>query len=738
MGYKLLFFLFLTLSLYAKDILLLHSYHKGYGWSDSISQAIEDSFQNLPHQITTEYMDTKMIYTNAYLEKLKEFYKARYENRDFDLIIASDNNALEFLEKYSNEIFQDTPIVFCGINNFDTKWFETSNIQKRTTGVVEQVDIEKNLQLIQKLHPNLSKLLVINDTTTTGKNIKKEFDEVYKNYKDTINIEYVDRFEIKKLQQRVKELDQNSVILFMLLFRDDTGQTFTFKDGLEAIDQSAKVPIYGLWDFYLNHGLVGGFLTHGYAQGESAAYLAKKVLDKEDVKNITIIKQSPNKYIFDHNKLEQYSIKKSMIPKGSIVLNQPFDFYKEYKLEISIVIIVFIVFVMIISFLILALLEKRKAKNQFQLQLQFLQTLLNTLSNPIFYKDKQGKYIGCNEAFCTMIGKPKEQIMGKTMYDFFDSQEEFLAAHEEIERRLFSKEEVDEFIMDYTMPDGKVRTMIINKTLYHDLEGNIAGILTILHDITQLSKIEKEKKQHESFLAQQSKLAEIGEMISAIAHQWNEPLVEMSAIVQDLELQYKTAKISNEDIKLFVKDSMVQIQYMSKTLKDFRDFLKPSVKKSQFDIKDAVDEVLRILERQIKYSYIDLKITYNGENLIVYGYKNEFMQVLITLINNAKDAIKKVKKEDKNYKGSIAIVVDSTLDQVTIRISDNGCGIRQKDKEKLFEPYYSTKSKGNGLGLYMSQILIRDKMGGKIYFEENITEQTTIVIQLPTNTRDNL
>jgi PAS domain S-box-containing protein len=736
MRYKLLLFLFLTFNLYAKDILLLHSYHKGYSWSDAISKAVEEGFKDTQYQITTEYMDTKIIYTENYIEKLKEFYKVRYQNRKFELIIASDNNALEFLEKYSDEIFQNTPIVFCGINNFDKNWFDSSNIKKRTTGVIEAVDIEKNIQLIQKLHPNLSKLLVINDTTTTGKSIKKEFDKVYEKYKDQIKVEYTDKFEIANLQHRLKQLDQNSVILFMLLFRDETGQTFTFKDGLKAVEKSTQVPIYGLWDFYLEHGLVGGFLTHGYAQGEAAVKLAKKILEGKDANNIPIIQTSPNKYIFDNTKLQEFHIDKTKLPRNSIILNQPFDFYTEYKNEISIIIIVFVIFVMVIFFLVLALLQKRKAKNEFQLQFHFLQTLLNTLSNPIFYKDKEGKYLGCNEAFCTMIGKPKEQILGKTMYDFFESQKEFLKAHEEIEKKLFAKEDVDEYIMDYIMPNGKVSTMIINKTLYHDLEGNIAGILTILHDITELSNIEKEKKQHESFLAQQSKLAEIGEMISAIAHQWNEPLVEMSAIVQDLELQYKTAKLSNDDIELFVKDSMVQIQYMSKTLKDFRDFLKPSVKKSQFDIKDAFDEVLNILERQIKYSYIDLNIQYKTDNFQVYGYKNEFMQVLITLINNAKDAIAKVKKENKSHKGKIEIVVDSTQEQVSLQISDNGCGIRKKDKEKVFEPYFSTKSKGNGLGLYMSKILIDDKMDGKIYFEETTNNQTTIFIQLPKNTRN--
>ena len=149
---------------------------------------------------------------------------------------------------------------------------------------------------------------------------------------------------------------------------------------------------------------------------------------------------------------------------------------------------------------------------------------------------------------------------------------------------------------------------------------------------------------------------------------------------------------------------------MSKTLKDFRDFLKPSAKKSNFYIQDAFKEVLNIVERQLKYSYLDFSITYSKNDLVVYGYKNEFMQVLITILNNAKDAILKVKEDNRNYDGVITVTVSSKQDVVKILIVDNGCGIEDKDREYLFNPYYSTKEKGNGLGLYMSRTLIKDKM----------------------------
>ncbi len=731
MGNKLVLFLLLSIFAYSKEVLLLHSYHKGYEWTDSISEAVGDSFQDSDVEISTEYMDTKRIHTKKYIDSLLNHYQEKYKNRKFDLIIASDNTALDFLNNHHNKIFQNVPIVFCGINNFDQDWFDNSNIKDRTTGVVEAVDIRKNLNLILKLHPNIKKLVVLNDTTITGQAIKREFLQASIGYEGVIEIEYIDKFKIDELKEKVSKLNKkDTVILFMLLFKDETGKIFTFKDGLKTIEESTSVPIYGLWDFYLDYGLLGGYLTHGYAQGEKASGLAKKILEGTPANQVEIIKKSPNRHIFDHNKLEEFEISERQTPLGSLIRNKPYSFYEEYKMRIMLTLLVFLFTIFIIVLLIMSLIDKRNARNEYKLQLHFIEALLNTIKNPISYKDREGKYIGCNHAFSEFFGYHKSEIIGKTMQDFFGNQTEFVKAHEEIEAKLFNNEDVGEFIMDFPLKDGSSRTVLLNKSLYYDLSGNVQGILSVLHDITEFVEAQKEKKQNESFLAQQSKLAEIGEMISAIAHQWNEPLVEMSAIVQDLELQYQTGNIEKGDMDSFVSDSMVQIQYMSKTLKDFRDFLKPSVKKSHFYIKDAFDEVLNILERQIKYSYIDLDISYEDEKLMAYGYKNEFMQVLITIINNAKDAIIGAKQLDKSLRGEINIIVSALDDKTKITIIDNGSGIKPEDKKKVFDPYYSTKSSGNGLGLYMSRVLICDKMDGEIYFCEEC-EKTSLIIELP-------
>jgi ABC-type uncharacterized transport system substrate-binding protein len=149
----------------SKDVLIIHSYHKGYTWTDDISKAIEKTFSKHDEiELTTIYMDTKRIDNQSYLNNLAKLYKQQFEGRIFDLIIISDNSAFDFMIKYHDYLFKDTPVLFCGINNFDKAFLDENNVKSYMTGVAEDVDLKKNFELISKLHPKLKNLLIIYDT----------------------------------------------------------------------------------------------------------------------------------------------------------------------------------------------------------------------------------------------------------------------------------------------------------------------------------------------------------------------------------------------------------------------------------------------------------------------------------------------------------------------------------------------------------------------------------------------
>ena len=706
-----------------KEVLLIHSYHKGYIWTDDISKTIEKNFSSDKNiELTTVYMDTKRIDDPSYLANLAKLYKQQFTNRTFDLIIISDNNAFDFMELYYDSLFKNVPVLFCGINNYDKNMLDRLTF-KNISGVAEEVDIEKNFELISRLHPNLKNLLIINDTSTTGYAVKKDLAKIIEKYKKRFNIEYTDNLDISDLKIKVSKLEKsNSAILFVLLFKDTTGKYFTHKQSFEEVKKVSEVPIYGLWDFYLNSGMVGGLLTSGISQGETVSKMALDVLNGKDIKDIPILEKSPNLYIFNYNELKRFNLDVYKYVENPIIINEPTSIYKEH-IKFFIITIIIIALLSIIVVILKANIQRReKLELELSNRIEFDKVLLDTIPNPIYYKNVEGKFLGCNTSFTSLVNCSRDEVIGKTAFDFFPLP--IATKNTLIDQELLNTFSTSTSEFTFYTTSNEMKHIILNKAVYKNIDGSVGGIVCIMDDIT-------ERIQQKQFLIQQSKLAEMGDMIAAIAHQWNEPLVELSALIQDIQTSYLLKELKDKNVKEFVNDSMVQIKYMSKTLTDFRNFLKPSTKKQLFSISKALTEINEIIGKQVFYSNIKMNFNYKNKNeeLLIYGYENEFKQVLLNIINNAKNKIVE-NCLPLNKKGNININIKRCSTFNTIEIIDDAGAIDEKVINSIFDPYFTTKQDGMGLGLYMAKVIIEEKMRGSITVR-NDENHVIFTIKLP-------
>ncbi len=244
------------------------------------------------------------------------------------------------------------------------------------------------------------------------------------------------------------------------------------------------------------------------------------------------------------------------------------------------------------------------------------------------------------------------------------------------------------------------------------------------------SRVQEEiakNREKEKMILYQDRLAKMGEIISMIAHQWRQPLNNLSIIIQMLTFKYKKGQLNDEVMEKFKSDSTKQITMMSKTIDDFKDFFKPEKDKQSFELKELILDMVDLLKPILKRSKIDLKIDMD-DDIFINGYRNEFGQSIFNIINNAKDALNENRDENKK----IEIFAKEIKDKIILTIKDNGGGIDEEIKDKIFEPYFSTKENknGTGLGLYMSKIIIEDYMKGKISVY-NDNEGAVFEIELP-------
>lgn len=207
-------------------------------------------------------------------------------------------------------------------------------------------------------------------------------------------------------------------------------------------------------------------------------------------------------------------------------------------------------------------------------------------------------------------------------------------------------------------------------------------------------------------MEEQAKMASMGEMIGAIAHQWRQPLNEISVSIQNLRYDYEDGLVDEAFIEKFIAKNKKVIEFMSHTIDDFRNFYRVDKTKKPFDVKEAVEATISLQLAQLKNNDIDILV--EGKSFIVNGLKNEFQQVVLNIINNAKDAL----LENGVADAKIWIILKDN----SVRIEDNAGGVPLEVIDRLFEPYFTTKEqgKGTGMGLYMSKMIIEENMKGRI------------------------
>ena len=249
----------------------------------------------------------------------------------------------------------------------------------------------------------------------------------------------------------------------------------------------------------------------------------------------------------------------------------------------------------------------------------------------------------------------------------------------------------------------------------------------LLDTIEELQIKEKTIQERDRQLFAQSKRAEIGEMLGNIAHQWRQPLAIINTIVAILDEKNSNNSLKKEEISEKLKSMNNRIIYMSDTIEDFMNYYRPDKEKSLFNISESIHKSLDIVSFDISHNSnvsINLKL---DDSLVTFGLKNEFVQVIVTILSNIRDVIIEKSLIDK----IISIKLLQEDDLITVSISDNCGGIDESNLSKIFDPYFTTKhqSIGTGLGLYIARMIIEDNMNGKIS-AQNINDGAKFTIEL--------
>ncbi|MFH0985402.1 MAG: PAS domain S-box protein [Candidatus Omnitrophota bacterium] len=472
-----------------EHVLVLHSYQKGLTWTDSEDYGIRLALKRRAEtlEVHTEYLDTKTISGEEYSRKLSELMAHKYASMGLKVVIATDDDAYKFYLKYQKTLFPGVPVVFCGVNYFKDSQREGN--EDLVTGVVEAFDILSTLRKALELHPRASRVIVINDKTTTGIANKKVItEEVAPQFAGKVEFVFYEDLTMQELLEKVQTVSPNNIILLMTFNKDRDGKVFNYDQSISLIAGAARAPLYGVWDFYLGKGILGGMLTSGVDQGRMAGEMALRILDGEKVRAIPVVKESPNRYKFDYQPLKRFGIPTSKLPLGSMVINEPASFYSQYKGLVWGGVFSFLGMSLIILLLLRVIAGRKNAEKELRESESKYRRFIDTAYEGIWMlgPDLMTTYV--NERMVGMIGYSAEQLLGRPFTDFL-FEEDVPEHHARMEKRRQGISE--SYDLRIRHKNGKTVWAHLSATVIFDEKHCFQGAFAMFTDITERKKSEE-------------------------------------------------------------------------------------------------------------------------------------------------------------------------------------------------------------------------------------------------------
>lgn len=748
-----------------KNVLVLNSYHQGFKWTDDMNRGILTSLDPVRAgtRIYLEYMNTKWVQGAPYFKELARLLLIKYAKARIDLIICTDNDALEFLLDYRDEIFGKIPVVFCGVN-----YFKEEDLKGKPfyTGVSETAELKDSIDAALRLHPGTKHIFVINDNNTPGRKVYNELKKLVPRYQEKVRFTFEQSSELDEIVADVSKLSADTLIFYTFFYGDPATRYYENNESISLIAEHARVPIYGAWDFNLGFGMVGGKLTSGYDQGVVAGKMGLRVLGGESTETIPVVYKNPARYMFDYRQLKRFGINRSLLPMDSTVINEPETFHPVRKSIIWAALfglggLGFLVFILLFNIRARRRVEEslRKARTELEGKVAERTRDLSGLNEQLSDLNRQLTEANGKLGNDLEERQQAEQELRKSqniLNKIFEANPDHLVVIDRNLRIVHSNwlggyEYVPAEIRQQNMycyeaynqgqnkPCESCAALEVFKTgkpvfteMYNarigyleiravpivDESGNVLMVAEHIRDITEKKKMEEE-------LLKAQKLESLGVLAGGIAHDFNNLL---TAIMGNISLAKVVAEPATKAFDRLVdaEKACERATGLTQQLLTFSRGGAP-VKKTASIVQIISDSAGFML----RGSNVKCEFTLQKDLWAADVDEGQMGQVINNLVINADQAMPdggviSVSAENVTITASDLLPLPAGR-YILIAIQDQGEGISPQNLAKIFDPYFTTKERGSGLGLATVYSIIKRHQG---HLEVESTEGVGSVFRL--------
>lgn len=672
-------------------------------------------------------MDLLRFPEEHHFQHLVQLYRERYAGRKLDLIIATLGASREFLARYKNELFPDTPVLFVDI---DTRLIDHDVLKNDGAIVTGRFDLEGTLELALGLHREVRDVFVVSGTSSLDRSLEDLAKKAFQRFEDRVGIHWLSGFSLEEILEKVSRLPEHSIIFYLALYRDAKGKTFLSHQALSMISEKAAVPIYGLSEYFIGAGMVGGHLYSFSKLGDKTAQSALRLLSGESADQIQPLEERADRYVFDWHQLKRWNIDEDSLPPGSLIRNKIFSAWETYRLQIvaagSALILQFVLIMALISNLV----RRRQAKCALIHSEEKLQKAANewkitfdSIPDPIMVLDSELRIARVNRATAAFLNLPLDGIPG-SFYEILRHGNRTPFDGRLLEKTLETKEREEEEVFD----KDRDAWFLVSVFPILDKRGEMTGILCSARNVTERKRAEAEAHRRMTELAHVTRVSTMGELAASLAHEINQPLTAILANAQAAQRFLSHPKPNLDEIREILDDIVQDDQRVSEVIRRMRALLKKQmVSRETFNVNEVVTESIALVNSAHPLDGLTITSKMDLDPIHVKADRVQVQQVLFNLLMNAAGAMRNTPPSSRSIRLRTSID-DGRM--VKVSVTDCGTGIDEHNMNLLFEPFYTTKPEGLGMGLSISQTII-NAHGGEMRVCNNPEGGATFTFTLP-------
>jgi len=683
-------------------VLVLYSDERLLPANIIVDEAIRAAFAvgtNNRIEFYSEFLDVARFPGEEQQQRQRDFFRDKYRERPPDLVIAVSGGALVFLAKHRTDLFAGAPIVYCPVTGDP----QPDHVADAGIAEVKVPDcITPTLEMMLRLHPDTSEVAVVSGNGPRDRQMADTFRQEMTTFGNRVAFTWLTNLSMEELRGDLSRLPDHTVVLYLTMFQDAAGKTFTPRLALDTFASASRAPIYGCYDTYLGHGIVGGSMVTFEQIGRKAAQLGIRILAGEDAQAAARSESYRAEPMFDWHQLRRWNINEQRLPPGSIIRFKEATYWEQHYRIIITVLSLCLLEALLIAALLVQLRRRRLAEAGLREREQQMGLAASAAELGMWTWDILRDQIWISDKGRALFGIAPDTRLDLAALNVRVHPED-RAARDAAIRRAFENQ--DEYTMEYrvVLPDGQVRWIAGRGRVECD-GGKPVRMRGVSLDITERRQAELETARQRNELAHRSRVTLLGELSGSLAHEINQPL---GAIVTNAGAALRSLgrdKMTREKFREVLEDILAAGQRAGEIIRGIKGMLRKTDGARQLmDLNDVIAQTLRLTQGDALAHDCAVLTEFDPALPRVEGDVVQLQQVFLNLILNAFEASKDVPKLQRR------VIIRTERDSdgaVRACVRDFGAGLPAEASERIFEQFFSTKREGMGMGLFISRSIV--------------------------------